>query len=263
MSKPAPSNPNAGLMPLDTLPGTQPGNPEDGGGVFRLDSMGGPAEGAPEALVAPKKGRLSMQTLFLGLLLLGGGGLIYGMRIVGIGPLSAIANAKVPEYDLSKPGSRTAEHQRVLNDLNTSHVKAQVPVDQVQKNPFRMADVLGPETTTEDPAAAAKASAERFKRDQEAKRRRVESTLASLKVHGILGGSNPVARIGDQAVRVGEMVADMFTVSAIHGRSVDLEFEGDIFTLNLDDDSANSNSSRSAPRTGGKPAPAKPGAKTK
>ena len=57
----------------------------------------------------------------------------------------------------------------------------------------------------------------------------------------MIGGSNPVARISGQAVRVGDTVAEVFTVKAIHGRAVDLDYEGETFTLSLDDEDANKN----------------------
>jgi hypothetical protein len=231
------SNP-MGIVPMDAA--SQSGdqnNAGSGGGVFRLDSLA-PGVETPQDLAAPTKSRLSMQTLFLVVLVIGGGGLIYGMRLVGIGPLTAIAFAKMPDYDLSKTGSKTADHKKVLEQLTAAAVKAQVPVDQVQKNPFRMADVLSSETKPDDSAGK---NAERTRLAQEAKHRKTMSTLSGLKLHGVIGGSNPVARINGQAVRVGDVVAEVFTVKAIHGRAVDLEFEGDVYTLSLDDDDLNTN----------------------
>ena len=106
-----------------------------------------------------------------------------------------------------------------------------------------MADVVTPTTTAApsgDPNAASRAAADRARRDAETKHGKVQASLSTMKVNGIIGGSNPVARISGEAVRVGDTVGEIFTVKAIHGRGVDLEHEGVTYTLNMDDDAANS-----------------------
>ena len=112
----------------------------------------------------------------------------------------------------------------------------------MQKNPFRMADVVAPTAVVPngDPNAASRAAAERARRDAETKHGKVQAALSTLKVNGIIGGSNPVARISGEAVRVGDTVGEIFTVKTIQGRSVELENEGVTYTLSMDDDSANS-----------------------
>lgn len=216
---------------------------QQAGGVFRLEALAPGAENAEEMFVAPKKAKISTQAITLGVLLVVGGGMIYGMRILGIGPLTTLAKTVVPDYDLTKPAARSGDHKRILADLEANHASGQVPADQVQKNPFSLADLMTP-TASATPAdngeAAARAAADRAKRDADAKRKRLQTTLAGLKINGILGGSNPVARISGEAVRVGDTVADMFKVKAIHGRAVELEFEGETFTLQMDDTDMNS-----------------------
>lgn len=244
MSKP--SNNTMGSSPADPLsPSGAPGQAGSGGhggggGVFRLEGLA-PGADSPDALIAPTRRKISAQTIFLVILVFGGAGMIYGMRLVGIGPLSAMAFTKMPDYDLTKTGSKTAEHKQVLDQLSAANVKTQVPVDQVQKNPFMMSDVLTSEPKDGGEDVAGKANAERAKRESEARRRKVESALNGLTLHGVIGGSNPVARISGQAVRVGDTVAEIFTVKAIHGRSVDLDYDGQIFTLSLDNADANKN----------------------
>lgn len=242
MSKPSSSSMTA-IDPSSPTGATGPNNAGGAGGgngVFRLDSLA-PGSESPDGLATPPRRKISAQTIFLLLLVIGGGGMIYGMRLVGIGPLSALAFTQMPDYDLTKTGSKTAEHKKVLDQLSAANVKTQVPVDQVQKNPFMMADVLAPDAKGEGEDVTSKASAERAKREAEARRRKVESALNELKLHGVIGGSNPVARISGQAVRVGDTLSEVFTVKAIHSRSVDLEYDGQIFPLSLDDDDANKN----------------------
>jgi hypothetical protein len=192
---------------------------------------------------APRKRKVSTQAVALGILLAVGGGLIYGMRLLGIGPLTRLATAVVPDYDLTKPSSHAADHKRILQDLAVDSADHQVPVDEVQKNPFKLSEVVTAPAPAPgaDPTAASRAAAERAKRDADQKKTRVQAALAALKLNGIIGGSSPVARISGEAVRIGDTVGDNFKVKAIHGRSVDLEQDGQTYELHMDDDGLNSN----------------------
>jgi len=60
---------------------------------------------------------------------------------------------------------------------------------------------------------------------------KVQSEFNKLELNSVLGGSMPIARISGEAVRVGDKIGDYFTVVAIHGRSVELSAEGEIYTL--------------------------------
>lgn len=234
MSKttPPPDAIPAGITPLDPAKSDKPA-----GGVFRLETAG--VEGGAPAAV---KRRVSLPAIMFGCLVLGGAGLLYAMRLVGIGPLNSVAGlTKLNDYELARPGSMSEDHRRVLAQLSSATAApAQVPVDQVQKNPFELSALLGPEPSKPDTSDnGAKASADRLRRDAEARKRRTETAFKELKLNGVLGGSRPVARISGEAVRVGDTVADIFTVAAIHGRGVDLTADGKTYTLAMDDDKQN------------------------
>lgn len=209
------------------------------GGTFRLDAMApGSADGATDVLAAPpRKGLRSTQTIALALLVAAAGGVVYGMRQAGIGPMAAFATTKMPDYDVTKaPGSKTADHKRVLAQLEAANTGSQVPADQVQKNPFRIADLLATDAEPLDEnagEAAERARAERMRRDAEAREKRVATELAGLKVNSIMGGSNPVARISGELYRVGDVIGE-FTVKDIRSREVDLDSDGHVYTLSLD-----------------------------
>ncbi len=241
---PSSESPASGLMPLDSAAA----EPLQATGVFRLEAMApgvANAEASMAAGAAPRKRKVSTQVIALGVLLAVGGGMIYGMRLLGIGPLTTLAKTVLPDYDLTKPSSHGADHKRILQDLAVDSSDRQVPVDEVQKNPFKMGEVVSaPLPPGVDPTAANRAAAEKAKRDADQKRNRVQAALATLKVNGIIGGSSPVARISGEAVRVGDTVGDNFKVKAIHGRSVDLEQDGQVYELHMDDDAANSNKSK-------------------
>lgn len=217
-------------------------NDEKMTGVFRLESASAQAGEPPQIQFAPPPSRkISTQILGLVAVLALGGGLLYAMRLVGIGPLKNFALAKAPDYDLSQVGvNKTSEHKRVLEELTANYTKAQVPLDKVQRNPFRLAEGMAKTESKplpgEDPAKASEAAKVRT---AEQRRQKIRQTLDSLVLNGVLGGSNPVARISGDAVRVGDTVAELFTVKAIHGRSVDLEVDGQTFSLDMHDDAKN------------------------
>lgn len=215
------------------------GKAEPDGGVFRLDSLGaGDAVGGVGVgggLAAPKGSKVSHAAIFFAVLIVVGGGLLFAMRRIGINPMSAIAKMKEPEIDLTKNAKSSVDHKRVLRDLSESAVKGQVPLEQVQKNPFEIPEVIAA-PTSEDPEVAAKQAALRAQKEAEERKKRLDSVLAGLRVHGILGGSTPVARINDKAVRVGDRVEEIFEVVSIQGRSVELECDGALFVLSLDDE---------------------------
>jgi hypothetical protein len=148
----------------------------------------------------------------------------------------------MPDYDVTKaPGSKTADHKRILKDLASTNITGQVPADQVQKNPFLLADLLGEETVVpgEDATAAQeRARQERMKRDSEAHKKMVERELAGMKINGIMGataaGDTGVVRINGELYRVGEEVAELFTLKSIQARGVELESNGEVYTVSLD-----------------------------
>lgn len=222
---------SAGSKALRTSP-----KGEGEGSVFRLDSL---APGAGQDGVAPLPAtagsKVSQAAIFFAVLIVVGGGLLFAMRKIGINPMSAIAKMNDPEVDLSRNAQSKVDHSRVLRDLSESAVKGQVPPEEVQKNPFEIPQVVQA-AAADEPNLDAKRAAERSKKDAEARAQKIASTLAGLRVHSIIDGSNPVARINDEAVRIGDTVAEFFTVKAIHGRGVELECDGQRYTVSLDDE---------------------------
>ena len=83
-----------------------------------------------------------------------------------------------------------------------------------------------------------RARQERMKRDAEAHRKMIESELAGMKINGIMGadasGNAGVARLNGELYRVGDEVAELFIVKAIRPRSVELDADGQVFTVSLD-----------------------------
>jgi hypothetical protein len=197
--------------------------------TFRIDGLSGSA--APDA----QGRRLSAQTVFIVVLLVATGGVLFGMRQLGFGPTISFADTKI-DYT---PPARTIDHKKLIEQLTASQVESQVPPEQVQKNPFSMAEslptnvVLAP---TGDPEEDARRAASEANRRAIAQRLgEIEAALASIEINSILGGSNPIARVNGETVRVGDTIAEIFTVQAIQTRSIDLVVDGKTFTISLDD----------------------------
>lgn len=208
--------------------------------ALRLDSLTGGMESLTEA---PKK-RLPVQLIMIvGLIVVAGGSLV-AMRKLGMGPSGASGSEVKIDYD-EKGSLASVNHQKVLDDLTASHIDQQVPTEQVQRNPFKMAESLLGTLKIKQPeppddgiikTLKEKEEAERRQREIEEHRALVQATRDSLKVHSVLGGSMPIARINNETVRVGQKVADMFIVTAIHGRSVDITLDGQTYTISMDGD---------------------------
>lgn len=231
MSRPQPSSSDKNLSTREESPGQ-----ENLGGVFRLDALSPGAPAQSEAFT-PTRAKLSTQTLLLGVLLLAGAGIVYGMRVLGVGSLRNFASATVPDYDISKTGvNKTLEHKRAIEALHASDIKTQVAPEDIRKNPFKMADALLRSDPGDDGDKSAKQLADRLRRDTESRKSRIAAGVSKIKVNSILGGSNPVARIDGEFVRIGDQVDDLFTVTAIHGRTVDLECDGKSYSLTMDED---------------------------
>lgn len=201
--------------------------------TFRMDALG--VSGA--MIEGPPKKQVPFQALLLVVLVVIAGGALYAMRQLGMGPLSAIAEPVKIEYDYEKTAGAGADHKKLLEDLNVSHVDHQVPANHVQKNPFRLPDfkpelVEAPTTPapTKDTLDQERARAAKERQD------RIDAALATLKVHTVLSGSVPVARVGEDSVRVGDSILGLFTVTAINGRTVDLMVDEQVYTLSIDDE---------------------------
>jgi Tfp pilus assembly protein PilP len=207
----------------DAAPENQSAPP---GGTMRIDTLGSAGlESIPDA---PSKRKIPTQVVLLVVLLVISGGALYAMRRMGMGPIGAAADVPL-DYDYTKKAVGD-EHKKAIEDLNANHIASQVPSDDVQKNPFKLAESLKREIPLEtktmgpDPAAA--------------RAELIRNTLSSLRVHGILDGSVPVARINDQTVKVGDALADVFVVTAIQGRTIELTADEKTYTLSLDEEQA-------------------------
>lgn len=213
---------------------------KSGGEQSVMPDLGGVNPSTPAS-----KFKVHSQTLVIALVLAASGAALYMMRKQGMGAGIRFDPPKI-DYNMNKIATPADEKhtQEVLHDLERSQEPTEAMVDKIQKNPFQL-DTHG---TTEavsavDPAALNKARAAAEALDRE---NAVKTALASVQVDAIMIGPVSLARINGKIIREGDVVADIFKLKSIQDRSVDLEANGKLYTVNITEN------------VGGKPRPQSP-----
>lgn len=157
------------------------------------------------------------------------GATLFGMRSLGRAGSIALIDIKI-DYPLDATSNASLKDQQlVLQDLRSSGQLKQVPLEEVQMNPFEWKG-LGPDTR-----ASARSSsmdpAEAERRAREARQKQIEVALSRLRLNSTIGGRVPMASISGEMVKVGSTVGEFFTVEAIDGRSVTLVADGQQYVL--------------------------------
>jgi hypothetical protein len=133
-----------------------------------------------------------------------------------------------------------ASHKdNVIAVLKETYSEQQVPLHDVQRDPFVIYETASGGTTLPayDPTADELARRERqFQQEREARRLQFEQAGGTLRVKSVLGGGNPLANINGDVVRVGDVLhagPDQieFRVTAISTASVDLVAEDERYDL--------------------------------
>lgn len=194
----------------------------------------------PEALLgldaAPKRA-IPFGTLLIAGVAIAAGGMLYGMRQIGLGPRLSIAEG--PTIKLPEVRGPKVDHQRLLEDLNAARTTHQVPSGQVKKNPFQLIGMaLIPSTAytgEEDSVRQMRENRERSAKERAEYERAVAEEFKKFELNAVLGGAQPVARINGTLYRLGEKVGKHYTLKAINSlkRSVDLECDGNVLTLTI------------------------------
>lgn len=216
------------------------------GGVFNpnmLDTAPGADPAADPAqgdLFAKPKSPLRGQTFFIGVVLVLGVGVVAGMRQLSLAAAKAGELFSLEFKPEAEDVEAIAKFDRVMRDLERSGRPMQVPLDQLKASPFTF--TFGEEPIEVEPGedmsmaqlreAQRQAALEEQRRAaaEQARNEEIFSALGELKVHSVLGGSTPVARIGSDAVREGDELG-MFRTVKISGRTVVLEVDGRYFAI--------------------------------
>ena len=223
--------------------GTQPN--EAASNIFlnmtETDSTGIPSlKQAPMSAISSSapESKVNAQLVIAACVIAIGGGAIYGMRYIG---MKAGLDESIVSIDYASETSNiefTKRFNKAMKSLDESKLSVQLN-DQTAfaENPFKRPSSMPQEV--EIPIDPGMSEAERLalqkqrqlERDRIERKEMVISDAMRYKLQGIIGGTNPAARISGQAVRKGMKLGDLFMVEEITGRSVIIEADGMRFEL--------------------------------
>lgn len=223
-------NPQAGHMP------DSGGEGLDGASLEQIDLVG----------TGSARKRVSDATIVLAGTLLVGAGILTGMRWLGsqsshLGVDKAIEKT-VNEF-LGRSNKETAratsaaarDSDAMLNSLTDDRTEAQVPLEQVKKNPFVLRWSRSVSTPTDDGSAAESAAAREAARLAQL-RLNLDRDVKRMRLSSIMGQPGKrVAVLDNLVVQVGDIVKDLFTVTDITAFEVVLNAEGMEFRKSLKD----------------------------
>jgi len=205
-------------------------NPEDdvfgsgGGSNEKLARLG---VGSEAALGASGRPKVNAQQVVLLAVLVVGGGLLYGMRKLGMGPELVIADSGITYQPRMETTAQARELERLMAALEQSAAPVQIPLDSVGRNPFEIRAVLAAREAENAglPEAEAARAAEAARRAAEQKEEELQRDLRQFALQSTMGGNVPVARINDQFYRIGDRVGERFKLLRVEGRTVVLAID--------------------------------------
>lgn len=224
-------------------------NPQNGQGLDD-DEVGASSPGQFGSMGngagATKRRKISDTTIVLMGTVILGAGILLGMRWLGtrasMFSVDATVEKTVNEFltKLTSDGqgttvtARTLDSDSVMTNLNVDRTQAQVPLNQVKRNPFisliRRARVASPD----DPGdmidvQALKAEQMRLARQQEWARE-----VESMRLSSIMGKEgNRVAVLENLVVQEGDILDDVFLVKKINPFDIIIEVDGLEFRKSL------------------------------
>jgi hypothetical protein len=177
--------------------------------------------------------RIQQQTVVLLILLCVSAGAIIGMRKLGM--RAGIAFGEEGVIDYTPPDSEKARtYERIMGDLHRIQTPLDVALGEFGKSPF-MLQQAARTVSTPPPAedAAARAAAEASRRAAQ-RLNELREKAGTLRLHGVVAGTQPLARINGETFRIGDRVGGDFRIAKIEGRSVTVTADGHEFVVSLE-----------------------------
>lgn len=170
-------------------------------------------------------------TVFFLVLVVAAAAVVITMRQIGFAPVSALAGDVRIDYDIHAQDRDNDNTDRILSELSGTRTEQQVPIDKVQKNPFKLSDsfTIQDDETQADSETPAQAIFDRLRRQAEQRKREIQTALNDLELQMIIG---QVARVNGELVREGDRLG-LFTVTRVNRRSVELEADDETYTLEI------------------------------
>jgi hypothetical protein len=216
--------------------------PNESGAIERLDTQATPPgqsgfnvpfNSGPEleSATAPNKQLIPQQFLVLAVVLGVSAATIFTMRQYGL--RAGLVTAEEVKIDYQQQDAEKARsYERIMADLRRVEQPLDVALREFQESPFMPKTA----TTVVDNEVIPQSEAERRRLQQQAaeeeRRQQIETALSAIKINMVMG---EIARINDEYYRVGNQVAEFFTIVKIEGRSVTLQADGANYTIEMDE----------------------------
>lgn len=172
---------------------------------------------------------LRSNLMLLGFVVVIAGGAMFVMRKYSAQSGVELTDVKI-DYSFDPGSQHQIDHAEVMQSLQIMDNGIQVAVENIRPDPFRMVSKTPVEDTTTtqqiDPFADAR-------REAELRLAAIQKEFDGLRLNSVITGSIPIARISGQAVRIGDVVGEHFTVREIRSRSVTLEADEEMYILAL------------------------------
>lgn len=214
-------------LPFDGPDGLDPS--VDNARQQKLSKLGIETNASGET-ASPRTKVSAQQVVLLAVLVLGGG-LLFGMRQLGMGPDLVFGSETGITYE-PPANSKSGELERLMAGLDQSQTPVQVPMDQVARNPFENKRIMEERARViEDIPDDSEWEAEQAALQRE---REIQAAFDGLELQSTMGGRVPVARIGNEFYKVGDAIGEHFILARIAGRTVILMGEdGREFSLEV------------------------------
>jgi hypothetical protein len=179
---------------------------------------------------------VSAQAVMLVLVVAVSGGLLFAMRTIG--KKSSIDFSAASYEDFQPDSKLQSDYERVMASLTSVQDPLDVALADLSRSPFAFRAADAPIPTPDNPRPLATPQGESPEqaatRRSAARKAALAAELTKLTLHSVLGGKRPIARINDETLTVGDMVADQFLVVSIDGRSVTLSADGQNYVISMD-----------------------------
>lgn len=178
-----------------------------------------------ESFASDGRKRLPMQVAVVAGVLLVTGGVIYWMHHKGIAPGKLLKPMEM-RYTIEQTQARHYEGEaRILRSLAMAGPPPQIPLEEIQENPFRL------ERAPKDDGPVRPVEVAPVRDEVLVK---AEQMLGSIKIEMVLNSdTNPLARINGKVYRVGDKIDGVLEIVGITGRSVTFRAKTLLRTLEM------------------------------
>lgn len=210
------------------------GSPNAGAPVedpLRSPITGGDGGPSFDAIETAEESKIPPGVAVLLLVMLIGGGAIMLMRQFGLGGGYTFDEITIDyPIDAQTASDSDDEYEQIISDL-TNHEVPHVALSDLRPRPFELRTAQ--RVAESAPVSVGETEAERRERERRERRAELQREFQKLELNSVIGGSAPIARISGVAVRPGDRVQGLFTVTRIAGRTVELEADGQIYRLTM------------------------------